>query len=90
MWPAYSIVTFIFLFIVVADGTALADDRVSAAEENRITKLQRTGKERLAGKASDEQRVDNCKIPPDLRGDKARPDSCPETGDNNQERRQSL
>ena len=28
----------------------------------------RTAKERLGGKASDEQRVDNCKVPPDLRG----------------------
>ena len=28
----------------------------------------RTAKERLGGKASDEQRVDNCEVPPDLRG----------------------
>jgi hypothetical protein len=34
----------------------------------------RTAKERLGGKASDEQRVDNCKVPPDLRGAKPRPD----------------
>jgi hypothetical protein len=36
----------------------------------------RTGKERLGGKASDEQRVDNCKVPPDLRGPKPRSDDC--------------
>jgi hypothetical protein len=36
----------------------------------------RTGKERLGGKASDEQRVDNCKVPLDLRGPKPRPDDC--------------
>jgi hypothetical protein len=36
----------------------------------------RTGKERLGGKASDEQRVDNCNVPPDLRGPKPRPDDC--------------
>ena len=36
----------------------------------------RTGKERLGGKASDEQRVDNCKVPPGLRGPKPRPDQC--------------
>ena len=89
MRPAFSIVAFIFLFIVLADGAALADDRVSAAEEQRMTKLQRTGKERLAGKATDEQRVNNCKIPRELRGDKARPDSCPETRNNNQENRKS-
>ena len=36
----------------------------------------RTGKERLGGKASDEQRVDNCKVPVDLRGSTLRPDDC--------------
>ena len=35
-----------------------------------------TGKERLGGKASDGQRIDNCKVPPELRGPKERPDSC--------------
>lgn len=35
-----------------------------------------TGKESLAGKASDEQRVNNCKVPMDKRGDKDRPDAC--------------
>jgi hypothetical protein len=36
----------------------------------------RTGKERLGGKASDEQRIDNCKVPLELRGPKPRPDDC--------------
>ena len=36
----------------------------------------RTAKERLGGKASDEQRVDNCKVPFDQRGSKPRPDDC--------------
>jgi hypothetical protein len=35
-----------------------------------------TLKERLGDKASDEQRVDNCKVPPDRRGTKVRPDGC--------------
>lgn len=35
-----------------------------------------TGKERLSEKWKDEQRVDNCKVPPGKRGTKARPDSC--------------
>jgi hypothetical protein len=34
-------------------------------------------KERLSDKASDEQRVDNCRVPLDRRGTKPRPD-CPE------------
>ena len=36
----------------------------------------RTAKERLGGKPSDEQRVDNCKVPLDQRGSKPRPDDC--------------
>jgi hypothetical protein len=35
-----------------------------------------TGKERLSDKASDDQRVDNCKVPPQERGPRPRPDSC--------------
>ena len=35
-----------------------------------------TGKERLGPKWTDEQRIDNCNIPPDKRGIKPRPD-CP-------------
>jgi hypothetical protein len=36
----------------------------------------RTAKERLSGKSADEQRVDNCKVPLELRGPKPRPDDC--------------
>jgi hypothetical protein len=36
----------------------------------------RTLKERLSDKASDNQRVDNCKVPLDRRGPQPRPD-CP-------------
>jgi hypothetical protein len=36
----------------------------------------KTGKERLGDKASDEQRVDNCKVPPERWGKTARPASC--------------
>jgi len=36
----------------------------------------RTGKERLGGKASDEQRVDNCNVPFALSGPTPRPDDC--------------
>ena len=37
-----------------------------------------TGKERLGKKWMDEQRIDNCKVPIDKRGDKARPSTCPQ------------
>ena len=40
----------------------------------------RTAKERLGSKASDEQRVDNCKVPLDLRGPRPRPDECSSDG----------
>jgi hypothetical protein len=40
------------------------------------TESNRTGKERLGGKWSDEQRVDNCNVPLELRGAKPRPDQC--------------
>jgi hypothetical protein len=36
----------------------------------------KTGKERLGDKASDEQRVDNCKVPPEHWGKKARSAAC--------------
>jgi hypothetical protein len=36
----------------------------------------RTAKERLGVKASDEQRVDNCKVPLDRSGPKPWPDEC--------------
>ena len=39
-------------------------------------KPTRTGKERLGGKPSDEQRVDNCNVPLELRGPRPRPDDC--------------
>ena len=47
----------------------------------------RTGKERLGGKASDEQRVDNCKVPLDLRGSTPRPDDCGEAANTAPRRR---
>jgi hypothetical protein len=34
----------------------------------------KTSKERLSGKASDEQRVDNCRVPLEQRGSLPRPD----------------
>jgi hypothetical protein len=37
-----------------------------------------TGKERLGPKWTDEQRIDNCKVPIDKRGARPRPASCPE------------
>ena len=54
-----------------------------AAEVGRESKDARTPpaltiKERLGSKASDDQRVNDCKVPLDLRGPKPRPDACPD------------
>jgi hypothetical protein len=35
-----------------------------------------TGKERLGEKWTDEQRIDNCRVPIDKRGTKPRPSAC--------------
>ena len=60
---------------------AVAPAVVSAGEEGAAEQVRtqpaRTLKERLGDKASDEQRVDNCKVPPGRRGPKPRPDGCP-------------
>ena len=59
-------------------GLAVAGE--GPREDNDAKALQAgptsTGKERLGGKASDEQRVDNCKVPLNRRGATPRPDTC--------------
>ena len=71
--PLVPVVAWTLLLLVasaVPGATPRAHGEASNVEPNR------TGKERLGGKASDEQRVDNCKVPLDLRGAKPRPDQC--------------
>jgi hypothetical protein len=54
-----------------------AQDNVSPQPSStQVTAPVKTGKERLGGKASDEQRVDNCNVPLESRGAKIRPDEC--------------
>jgi hypothetical protein len=64
---------FVVLAFLAAAGGALCEEQDARQSQAEPT---RTGKERLGGKASDEQRVDNCKVPLDLRGAKPRPDEC--------------
>jgi hypothetical protein len=65
---------------LIALVSAFAAETSNGAKEARELRVEptRTGKERLGGKASDEQRVDNCKVPLDLRGPAPRPDDCAE------------
>ena len=68
------------LMLALTLQVGLAPAGEGPREDNDAKALQagptRTGKERLGGKASDEQRVDNCKVPPAVRGPKPRPDEC--------------
>jgi hypothetical protein len=45
------------------------------ADDQPETPVVRTGKERLSDKASDEQRVNDCRVPP-TRRTRARPVAC--------------
>jgi hypothetical protein len=56
---------------VRAEDAALAPRPSAAASEQRLT-----GKERLGPKWSDEQRIDNCRVPVDKRGPRIRPNAC--------------
>ena len=62
------------LLLLVASAAPGAPPPADAEASN--VQPTRTAKERLGGKASDEQRVDNCKVPLELRGPKPRPDQC--------------
>ena len=48
---------------------------VSDNDQPAVSASSRTGKERLTDKASDEQRIDDCKVPP-ARRTRARPAGC--------------
>ena len=66
--------------LVLALSSAGALAQGAPAGNPLKTGPQKTGKERLGSKADDEQRVDNCKVPPERRGPKPRPDSCTHDG----------
>jgi hypothetical protein len=61
---------FAALLLLCLGGTT----RVAA--DDTPAPLPKSAKERLSDKASDEQRVNNCRVPLDRRGSKPRPD-CP-------------
>jgi len=65
---------------VVALGLSVpasAQNTVPAPAAEAVQPRVLTGKERLGRKWTDEQRIDNCNVPPDKRGTKPRPSACP-------------
>jgi hypothetical protein len=61
-----------------AQDRSLDPQRPNAAVLSPNTPAVLTGKERLGGKWTDEQRIDNCKVPINKRGTKPRPSTCPQ------------
>jgi hypothetical protein len=62
-----------FIMIAVA-APAVAVERPQPGQMQMPATL--TGKERLGKKWMDEQRIDNCNVPPDKRGSRPRPGAC--------------
>ena len=77
--PRESLMIALLLLFAGLACRARAEDAKPAADPAKAgspTKL--TGKERLGPKWSDEQRIDNCKVPLDKRGPRPRPSACPD------------
>ena len=72
-----TIVAFIAVLLALPadaqEGTSLSQPAPNGASSPATL----TGKERLGRKWMDEQRIDNCNVPIDKRGSKARPSVCP-------------
>jgi hypothetical protein len=65
--------------MLLLGGAVAAQESPPAADKAPSQPKVLTGKERLGEKWMDEQRLDNCKVPPDKRGAKPRPDKCADT-----------
>lgn len=61
-------------FVSIALASTLAADYDH--QPSAMLGISKTGKERLSDKGSDEQRVDDCKVP-QARRSRARPTACP-------------
>ena len=66
--------------VLIFTGLLFVSQQVTvAAPIGNLTesrKVVKTGKERLGKKASDDQRVNNCKVLVEDRGSRVRPDHC--------------
>nr|QIG99246.1 hypothetical protein G6P99_14565 [Bradyrhizobium sp. 6(2017)] len=66
-----------FLVVLGLIAPMSAQTRAPARSAEAVQQRTLTGKERLGRKWTDEQRIDNCNVPPDKRGMKPRPSACP-------------
>ena len=60
------------LLVFAAAGCAAAAQPTPEPAKAKVL----TGKERMQGKWADPQRVNDCKVPEEKRGDSTRPDDC--------------
>jgi hypothetical protein len=60
----------------LAAAAAQADVRLQGELQVAAATSATTGKERLGDKASDNQRVNDCRVPPEKRGPVRRPAEC--------------
>ncbi|ALL67051.1 hypothetical protein K788_0008303 [Paraburkholderia caribensis MBA4] len=74
--PSTSTIAYVLVALVAVAGAATAHAADAAAPVDTAASEPKTLKERLGDKASDDQRVDNCKVPVAERGSKLRPDDC--------------
>jgi hypothetical protein len=64
------------LLFSFASGVQAGEGKPGRGAAQAISPLPLTGKERLGRKWTDEQRIDNCNVPIDRRGNKPRPSRC--------------
>ncbi len=72
-----SVPIFLIHLAFVSSAPAQAAPReVASGAPTEVSHPVLTGKERLGPKWTDEQRIDNCRVPIDKRGSKPRPGTC--------------
>jgi hypothetical protein len=64
------------LLLSCASGVQAGDNRPARGGAQTGSPASLTGKERLGPKWTDEQRIDNCNVPIERRGNKPRPSQC--------------
>jgi hypothetical protein len=81
MRSTYATIICVTAALAVSAPAAIAaattgEPSATSAPANATRKQPDTLKSRLSDKASDEQRVNDCKVPPERRGPKKRPTEC--------------